>query len=53
MGRVGIWSGRLQRCSTAQATDLAVEWDELGFGALWVPESPAGKDVLTFATILL
>lgn len=53
LGRVGVWSGRLQRRSTAQARDLAAEWDELGFGALWVPESPAGKDVLAFATILL
>ena len=53
LGRVGMWSGRLQRRPTTEATELAVEWDELGFGALWVPESPAGKDVLTFATILL
>ncbi len=52
-GRVGIWSGRLQRRPTAQAVDLAAEWDDLGYGALWVPESPAGKDVLTFASILL
>lgn len=53
LGRIGIWSGRLQRRPTAEATDLAAEWDDLGFGALWVPESPAGKDVLTFAAVLL
>jgi probable F420-dependent oxidoreductase len=53
LGRVGVWTGRLQRSATDQARDRTAEWDELGFGALWVPESPAGKDVLTFATVLL
>lgn len=53
LGKVGVWSGRLQRRPTAAALELASEWDELGFGGLWVPESPAGKDVLVFATILL
>lgn len=33
--------------------ESVAEWHELGYSALWVPESPAGKDVLTFATILL
>ncbi len=53
LGRIGVWSGRLQRRPTSQAMELVAEWDELGFGALWVPESPAGKDVLTFAAVLL
>lgn len=53
LGRVGMWSGRLQRLAASEAAEFATEWDELGFGALWVPESPAGKDVLTFTAILL
>jgi len=53
LGSVGVWSGRLQRRPTDQARELASEWEELGYGALWVPESPAGKDVLTFSSVLL
>lgn len=53
LGKVGIWSGRLTRRPTLEALDLSAEWEQLGYGALWVPESPGGKDVLTFAAILL
>ena len=53
LGKVGIWSGRLTRRPTPEALDLSAEWEQLGYGALWVPESPGGKDVLTFAAILL
>ena len=53
LGKVGIWSGRLTRRPTLEALDLTAEWEQLGYGALWVPESPGGKDVLTFAAILL
>ena len=53
LGKVGIWSGRLTRRPTLEALDLTAEWEQLGYGALWVPESPGGKDVLTVAAILL
>lgn len=53
LGRVGVWSGGLQRRSTAQAFEAVAEWEQLGYGALWVPESPGGKDVLTFSGVLL
>ncbi len=53
LGKVGIWSGRLTRRPTPEALDLAAEWEQLGYGALWVPESPGGKDALTFAAVLL
>jgi probable F420-dependent oxidoreductase len=33
--------------------EAAIEIDELGFGALWVPESPGGRDVLTYAGVPL
>ena len=45
LGRVGIWSGVLRRGDPAEAADAAVELDELGFGALWIPGG-AGGDVL-------
>ncbi len=53
LGTVGVWSGRLQRLPTPRATAAVVEYEELGYGALWIPESPGGKDVLTFAAVLL
>lgn len=53
LGTVGVWSGRLQRRATDEARAQVSEWEHLGYGALWVPESPAGKDVLTFASVLL
>lgn len=53
LGPIGVWSGRLQRRPTAQALELVDEWGQLGYGAAWVPESPGGKNVLTFAAVLL
>lgn len=52
-GRIGVWSGRLQRRPTAQALEVVDEWGQLGYGMAWIPESPGGKDVLTFAAVLL
>ncbi len=28
-------------------------WEDLGYGAVWVPEPPAGRDVLSFAAVML
>ena len=53
LGRVGVWSGSLQRRPTAHALDLVGEWEELGYGAVWVSESPGGKNALTFSAVLL
>ena len=53
LGTVGLWAGRLQRLEMPAIRAAAAEIDELGFGALWVPESPAGRDVLTYAGVLL
>ncbi len=53
LGRVGVWSGRLKRVPTQEALADATHYERLGYGALWIPESPAGKDVLTFAAVLL
>lgn len=53
LGRVGAWSGRLQRRPTSQAIEVTNELEELGFRSLWVPESPFGKNVLTFSGVLL
>ena len=53
LGLVGAWSGRLQRRPTSQAIDVVNELEELGYRSLWIPESPFGKDVLTFSAVLL
>jgi len=53
LGRVGAWTGRLQRRPTGEAIEVVNELEELGYGSVWVPESPFGKDVLTFSAVLL
>lgn len=53
LGRVGAWTGRLQRRPTGEAIEVVHELEELGYQSVWVPESPFGKDVLTFSGVLL
>lgn len=53
LGRVGAWSGRLQRRPTAEAVEAVTELEGLGYRTVWIPESPFGKDALTFAAVLL
>ncbi len=53
LGTVGVWSGRLQRLPTPEAIAAVAEYEALGYGAVWIPESPGAKDVLTFAAVLL
>ena len=37
IGRVGVWSMELRFGDTAAIDEAAVELDELGYGALWIP----------------
>ncbi len=53
LGTVGVWSGRLQRLPTPEAIAAVTEHEDLGYRAVWIPESPGAKDVLTFAAVLL
>lgn len=53
IGSIGLWTGRLQRMEMPAIRDAAAEIDGLGFGALWIPESPGGRDVLTYAGLVL
>jgi probable F420-dependent oxidoreductase len=52
VGRVGIWTGTLDIQPAAQAREAALEVEELGFGALWIPEA-VGREVTTHAAVLL
>ncbi len=36
-GRVGLWSMELRFGDKGEAAEAAAEFDELGFGALWIP----------------
>jgi probable F420-dependent oxidoreductase len=53
MGRVGVWSFALQRLAAAEEAGAAQEIEQLGFPALWIPESLGSKELLSHASILL
>jgi probable F420-dependent oxidoreductase len=52
VGRVGIWTAQLDLRPAAQAREAAAELDELGFGALWIPEA-VGREPTSHAAVLL
>jgi probable F420-dependent oxidoreductase len=52
LGRVGVWSRELRfHEDRAAAADAAAELEELGYGALWIPD--VGGDVLGAASEVL
>lgn len=52
IGRVGIWTFSLDRLPNTQAQEVVAELEELGFGAVWLPEA-VGKDPLVHSALLL
>jgi probable F420-dependent oxidoreductase len=52
VGRVGIWTGQLDLQPAARAREVAAEIEELGYGALWIPEA-VGREALSHAATLL
>ena len=52
LGRVGIWTHVLDGLPAGRARDVVGEIDELGYGALWLPEM-AGRDPLVAASMYL
>jgi probable F420-dependent oxidoreductase len=52
LGPVGLWSPHLQWQPAARAREAIAEFEELGFGAVWVGEA-TGKEALSHASILL
>src|SRR4051794_17783631 len=52
IGRVGIWTFQLDSQPMAKAHERAAGIEELGYGAIWVPEA-AGRDALVNSTLLL
>ena len=51
-GRVGIWTGDLDMVPSAQAKAYVAELDQLGYGAVWIPEA-VGRDPMVAASLLL
>jgi probable F420-dependent oxidoreductase len=52
LGLVGIWTFALDLQPSARARELAAEIEELGYGAIWVPDA-IGRDPLVHAALLL
>jgi probable F420-dependent oxidoreductase len=52
LGRVGIWTFALDLQPIARAREVAVEVEELGYGAIWIPDA-VGRDPLVHAALLL
>lgn len=49
---VGVWTGALDAVPAARAQELAAEIEEIGYGAIWLPEV-AGRDVFVHLALLL
>jgi len=49
---VGIWTGALDFVPASRAQEYAAEIEELGYGAIWIPEV-AGRDVFVHLALLL
>lgn len=52
LGRVGVWTFQLELQPAARAQEAAAEIEELGYGALWIPEA-LGREAFTHAALLL
>jgi len=52
IGRIGIWTAQFDQQPWTAVAPAAAELDELGYGALWIPEA-RGREVLAQAALLL
>src|SRR5258707_13155914 len=53
LGRTGVWLVSLAAVSADQERRAVAAIEELGDGALWVGETPTGKEAFTHAALLL
>jgi probable F420-dependent oxidoreductase len=53
LGRVGVWLGGLGRERWPAGRDGAKRVEAAGYGALWISETPGGKEPLAHAALLL
>jgi probable F420-dependent oxidoreductase len=52
LGPVGIWTFHLDLLPVPAAREMVVELEELGYGAIWIPEA-MGRDPMVHAALLL
>lgn len=52
LGRVGVWQYQLDQMPSARSQEVAAEIEELGYGALWLPEM-VGRESFVSSTLLL
>jgi probable F420-dependent oxidoreductase len=52
IGRIGIWTFQLDLVPAAASQEAVCELEDLGFGAVWVPEA-VGREAFTNAAVLL
>ena len=43
LGPIGIWTAQLDHQPAAKAQEAAAELEQLGFGAIWLPEARDAK----------
>ena len=51
-GKIGIWTSLLDGISSKDARSTVAEMENMGFGAVWIPET-AGRDPLVQSGLLL
>jgi probable F420-dependent oxidoreductase len=52
IGRIGVWTSQFEYQPWSAAAEAAAELDELGYGAVWFPES-RGREVFAQAALVL
>jgi probable F420-dependent oxidoreductase len=52
LGKVGLWTFHLDQLPTSELGAVVQEIEQLGYGAVWVPEA-VGKDPLVHAALIL
>lgn len=52
IGRIGLWTGAFDQISSSEGAEWVAEAEELGYGAIWIPEA-VGRDPFVTATHLL
>ena len=52
LGRVGLWAYQLDQVPASRAQELAAEIEEIGYGALWIPEM-VGREPFVSSSLLL
>lgn len=53
LGQVGAWTFSLDANPIGAAREAVAELDELGYGAVWIPEGRGSKEALSHAALLL